>query len=180
MRPILILKKLNAAPLNTPYFRMETVKDVCHALRPGDWAASIDPRDSYFHVLLHHSTKKYMCFGWRGCLYRFCLLPFSLSPAPKVFTALTRFIKVHFRSGHRGQGGPQPSSPCLRALGEGDPLLFVICFSAPFFACRPHRAKISASVSSSFLVGIEAAFSTGLFSSARAFRWPVPRLGLLA
>jgi hypothetical protein len=36
MRSILNLKKLNAAHLNTPYFRMETVEDVCHTLRPGD------------------------------------------------------------------------------------------------------------------------------------------------
>jgi hypothetical protein len=42
MRPILNLKKLNAAHLNTPYFWMESVEDVRHALRPGDWAASID------------------------------------------------------------------------------------------------------------------------------------------
>jgi hypothetical protein len=36
MLPILNLKRLNAAHLNTPYFRMETVEDVRHALRPGD------------------------------------------------------------------------------------------------------------------------------------------------
>jgi hypothetical protein len=81
MRPILKLKKLNAAHLNTPYFRMKTVEDVRHALRPGDWAASIDLRDTYFHVPLHPSMEKYMSFGWRGHLYRFCVIPFSLSPA---------------------------------------------------------------------------------------------------
>jgi hypothetical protein len=102
MRPILNLKKLNVAHLDTPYFRMETMEDVRHALRPGDWAASIDLRDAYFHVPLHPSTRKYMCFRWKGRLFRFCVLPFGLSPAPKVFTSLTRFIKVHFRSGHRG------------------------------------------------------------------------------
>jgi hypothetical protein len=36
MRPILNLKRLNAAHLDTPYFRMETMEDVCHALRLGD------------------------------------------------------------------------------------------------------------------------------------------------
>jgi hypothetical protein len=36
MRPILNLKKLNAAHLDTPYFRMETVENICHALQPGD------------------------------------------------------------------------------------------------------------------------------------------------
>jgi hypothetical protein len=98
-------------------FRMETVEDVRHALRQGDWAASVDLRDAYFHVPLHHSTKKYMCFGWRGHLYCFCVLSFGVSPAPKVFTALTRFIKVHSWLGHRGRGGPQPSSPCFLFWG---------------------------------------------------------------
>jgi hypothetical protein len=117
MRPILKLKRLNAAHLNTPYFCMETVEDVRYALQLGDWAASIDLRDAYFHVPLHHSTKKYMCFGWRGHLYCFCVLSFGVSPAPKVFTALTRFIKVHSWLGHRGRGGPQPSSPCFLFWG---------------------------------------------------------------
>jgi hypothetical protein len=35
-----------------------------------------------------------MSFGWKGRLYRFCVLPFGLSPALKVFTALTKFIKA--------------------------------------------------------------------------------------
>jgi hypothetical protein len=104
MRPILNLKKLNAAHLDTPYFCMETIEDVRHALRPGDWAASINLRDAYFHVPLHPSTRKYMCFGWKGRLFQFCVLPFGLSPAPKVFTSLTRFIKVHFGS-RRRRGG---------------------------------------------------------------------------
>jgi hypothetical protein len=59
MRPILNLKRLNAAHLNTPYFRMETVEDVRHALKPEDWAASIDLRDAYFHVPLHEEVHKF-------------------------------------------------------------------------------------------------------------------------
>jgi hypothetical protein len=66
LRPILNLKKLNAAHLDTSYFRMETMEDVRHILRPGDCATSIDLRDAYFHVPLHPSTRKYMRFGWRG------------------------------------------------------------------------------------------------------------------
>jgi hypothetical protein len=107
------LKRLNAAHLNTPYFRIETAEDVHHALKPGDWVASIDLRDAYFHVPLHPSTKKYMSFGWRGRLYRFCVLPFGISPAPKVFTALTKFIKVHSQLGHWGRGGHSPPVFCL-------------------------------------------------------------------
>jgi hypothetical protein len=74
---------------------METVEDVHHALRPGDWAASIDLRDTYFHVSLHPSTRKY-AVRMEGKILP-VLLPLGLSPAPKVFTSLTQFIKVNFR-----------------------------------------------------------------------------------
>jgi hypothetical protein len=80
MRPVINLKRLNAAHLETPHFRMETPQDVRHAIRHGDWAGSIDLRDAYFHVPIHAADRKFLRFGWRGCLYQFCVLPFGLSP----------------------------------------------------------------------------------------------------
>jgi hypothetical protein len=53
MRPVINLKRLNAAHLDTPHFCMETPQDVHHAIRAGDWAASIDLRDAYFHIPIH-------------------------------------------------------------------------------------------------------------------------------
>jgi hypothetical protein len=121
--PVTQLKEAECGAPGHPYFRMETIEDVRHALRPGDWAASIDLRDAYFHVPLHHSTKKYMCFGWRGRLYCFYVLSFGLLPAPKVFTVLTRFIKVHWGQGAGVRVAHSHLSPvfCLGAYGEGDP-----------------------------------------------------------
>jgi hypothetical protein len=80
MRPVINLKHLNAAHLDTPHFRMETPQDVRHAIRAGDWAASIDLRDAYFHVPIHTEDRIFLRFGWRGCLYQFCVLPFGLTP----------------------------------------------------------------------------------------------------
>jgi hypothetical protein len=80
MRPVINLKKLNAAYLDTPHFRMETPQDVRQAIRPVDWAASIDLKDAYFHVPIAKDARKYLRFGWRGHLYQFCVLPFGLSP----------------------------------------------------------------------------------------------------
>jgi hypothetical protein len=51
-----------------------------YAILPGDWAASIDLRDAYFHVPIHAADRKYLRFGWRGRLFQFCVLPFGLSP----------------------------------------------------------------------------------------------------
>jgi hypothetical protein len=104
MHPILNLKKLNLCAPRYPILPHGDYRGCppCpQARRLGGIYRPELMRDAYFHVPLHHSTKKYMCFRWRGRLFRFCVLPFGLSPAQKVFTALTRLIKVHFRSGRR-------------------------------------------------------------------------------
>jgi hypothetical protein len=80
MRPVINLKKLNAAHLDTPHFRMEAPQDVRQAICPGDCAASIDLKDAYFHVPIASDARNYLCFGWRGRLFQFCILPFGLSP----------------------------------------------------------------------------------------------------
>jgi hypothetical protein len=80
MRPVINLKHLNAANLDTPHFRLETPQDVRHAIRAGDWAASIDLRDANFHIPIHMEDRKFLRFGWRGRLFQFCVLPFGLSP----------------------------------------------------------------------------------------------------
>jgi hypothetical protein len=59
---------------------MESPQDVRQAIRPGDWAAYIDLKDAYFHVPIAMAARKYLRFGWRGCLFQFCVLPFGLSP----------------------------------------------------------------------------------------------------
>jgi hypothetical protein len=58
MRPVINLKKLNAAHLETPHFRMESPQDVRHAICPGDWADSIDLKDAYFHVPIDVAARK--------------------------------------------------------------------------------------------------------------------------
>jgi hypothetical protein len=63
MRPIINLKRLNAAHLETPHFRMESPQDVRHAILPGDWAASIDLKDAYFHFPINAAARKYLRFG---------------------------------------------------------------------------------------------------------------------
>jgi hypothetical protein len=41
---------------------------VRQTIRPRDWAASIDLKDAYFHVPIAKDARKYLQFGWRGCL----------------------------------------------------------------------------------------------------------------
>ena len=92
-RPIINLKRLNKRYIDCPRFRMDTVKDVANILRPGDWAASIDLKDAYFHLPIHRKWRRYLRFGWRRRIYQFRVLPFGLCLAPLIFTRVTKVLK---------------------------------------------------------------------------------------
>ena len=88
-RPVLDLSPLNVF-LRKIRFRMETPDSVRKAIRPGDWATSIDLTDAYFHVLMHVRDRKYLRFVWGEAVYQFRALPFGLSLAPWIFTMIAR------------------------------------------------------------------------------------------
>jgi hypothetical protein len=56
--------------------------------------ATINLKDAYFYVPIHPLARKFLRFWWKGVLYQFMALPFGLSPAPKVFTSLTKRLKA--------------------------------------------------------------------------------------
>ena len=97
-RPIINLKKLNADFIDCPSFRMDTVADVALLLRPGDWCASIDLKDAYFHVPINRRFRRFLRFGWKGRLFQFLVLPFGLCTAPLVFTKVTKPLKAFLHS----------------------------------------------------------------------------------
>ena len=84
-RPVIDLKALNQHLL-VEKFKMETPASIAAAMRPGDWATSIDLKDAYFHILIAPSSRKYLRFVVNGTVYQFRALPFGLAPAPQVFT----------------------------------------------------------------------------------------------
>ena len=88
------MKPLNASYIETPLFRMDTTKDVANLLRPGDWAASTDLKDAYFHIAIDEGSRKFLRFGWERNWFQFNVLPFGLSPAPLTFTRLTKPLKA--------------------------------------------------------------------------------------
>merc|ERR1712074_242830 len=87
-RPVLDLSVLNLY-LQRCHFKMETARSVRDAIRPEDWAVSLDLKDAYFHILSHASDRKFLRFSWRGQVYQFIALPFGLAPAPWLFTKVT-------------------------------------------------------------------------------------------
>ena len=51
------------------------VKDL---VKPGDWLAKLDMKDTYFLVSVDPSHQKFLQFQWQGNLYQFHCLPFDL------------------------------------------------------------------------------------------------------
>lgn len=70
---------------------------VAQAIRPGNFAISLDLKDAYLHVPIAKRYRKFLRFVFKGKAFQFKVLPFGLS-APRTFTKLTRVIIIHCRS----------------------------------------------------------------------------------
>ena len=95
-RPILNLKPLNVT-IRVDSFKMETLKNVILATQPGEWLASVDLKDAYFHVPIRQLHRKYLRFCVNGKAYQYRVLPFGLSTSPRVFTKVLAPVIAHIR-----------------------------------------------------------------------------------
>ena len=95
-RPILNLRPLNKF-IVPRRFRMETLLSILRLLGPGLWATSVDLKDAYLHVPVRPEDQPYLCFLYRGRLFRFVAMPFGLSTAPRIFTRLSLAFAAFLR-----------------------------------------------------------------------------------
>ncbi|PIK47829.1 reverse transcriptase [Apostichopus japonicus] len=63
-RPILNLKPLNTKFIRPKHFRMETLNIILPLLRKGMWAATVDLRDAYLHILVHKDHRRFLTFRY--------------------------------------------------------------------------------------------------------------------
>ena len=84
-RPVINLKSLNSF-VQTQHFKMEGIHTLSDLIHPGDWLATVDLKDAYFAVPIHHSHHQYLRFNFQGKCYQLICLPFGLSSAPWGFT----------------------------------------------------------------------------------------------
>lgn len=96
VRPILNLKPLNKC-LPKQSFKMETLQSIIPMVQAGQWLASVDLKDAYFHVPIDRDQWKYLRFAIAGKAYQYKVTPFGLSPAPRLFTRVVRVIVVWLR-----------------------------------------------------------------------------------
>ena len=76
---------------------METLNSIIQGLRTGDWLASIDLKDAYFHVPIHPASRKFLRFCINSQCYQYWVLPFGLSTSPRIFTKFLAPVMGHLR-----------------------------------------------------------------------------------
>lgn len=91
MRPIIDLSHMNSL-IHTPTFKMESSQTIRANLSKGQWAASIDLEDAYFHIPVRKSFRKYLRFTHNNQVWQFKVLPFGLSVAPLIFTGIMALV----------------------------------------------------------------------------------------
>ncbi len=96
LRPILDLRVLNRALHKLP-FKMLTQKRIFGCVRPLDWFAAIDLKDTYFHVSILPRHRPFLRFAFEGQAYQYKVLPFGLSLSPRVFTKVVEAALVPLR-----------------------------------------------------------------------------------
>ena len=96
-RSVLNLKKLNEFII-APHFKMENIRSMLKLLTRKCYMASLDFKDSYFLVPIAQKHKKYLRFAFRGNVFQFNCLPFSLCTAPQAFTKLMKLVIHSLRS----------------------------------------------------------------------------------
>ena len=90
-RPAIDLSPLNEFVGQT-LFKMETASSALLSVREGYFLASIDLKDTYFQIPVHHSSRKWLRFVSEGLVLQFRVLCFGLSTALQVFTRV--FVSV--------------------------------------------------------------------------------------
>ena len=95
-RTILNLKKLNKE-CDTKHFKMESLKQAIHMVRPNAFLASIDIKDAFYSVPINDSHKKYLKFVWKGLPHQFEAMPNGYKDAMRIFTKIMKPVFAKLR-----------------------------------------------------------------------------------
>ena len=87
-RPVVDMRDLNNF-IEPVHFKMEDFSHLPSVLWRGDFMCKIDLKDAYQTIQIAKKSRIYLLrFLWRGRLYQFTCLPFSLRSSPRIFTKL--------------------------------------------------------------------------------------------
>lgn len=95
-RMIINLEKLNKH-IAYKHFKMETFEQAVRLVNRGDFMASVDLRHAYYSVKIAEEQQKYLCFKWRGNIFRFTCMANGISEGPRLFTKLMKPVFANLR-----------------------------------------------------------------------------------
>ena len=78
-------------------FKMESLETVKCLIEPHCWMSSIDLKDAYFSLAIHEDYQKFLVFQWKGKFYKYIVLPFGITIAPRVFTKVLKPVFCEMR-----------------------------------------------------------------------------------
>lgn len=84
--------------LDPPKFKLEHAPKAAAMMQPGDFMFTVDMKSGYHQIPLKPSFRRYCCFQWGGRVYRWRVLPFGLSSAPRAYTKLSRCMLAYWRA----------------------------------------------------------------------------------
>ena len=83
-RTILNLKKLSQ-DCETTHFKMESIKQVIHMMKPNMYLASVDIKDAFYTVPIYEPHRKHLKFMWLNKAYQFIVIPNGYVDVMSVF-----------------------------------------------------------------------------------------------
>lgn len=93
---------LNLCNLNNfvkhQHFKMKDMRSAVKLIFPNYFMATLDLKDAYFLVSIHHKYRKFLRFKFKGILYQFTCLPFGLSSCPYIFIKIMKPVINFLRS----------------------------------------------------------------------------------
>ena len=95
-RMIIDLSDLNEF-VKKEHFKMDHLPSALELMTEECFLASVDLKDAYYTVPIWENHQKFLSFRWKDQTYRFTVLPFGLSSAPKVFTKLLKPVFATLR-----------------------------------------------------------------------------------
>lgn len=79
-------------------FKLEHAPKAAAMMRPGDYMFTVDMKSGYHQIALKPSFQRFCCFQWKDRVYRWRVLPFGLSSAPRAYTKLSRCMLAFWRA----------------------------------------------------------------------------------
>ena len=96
-RPVINLRPLNRFVPNKK-FRMESILLLKDILKPNSFLTKIDLKDAFYSISIAKKSRKYLQFIYHNKLYQFCVIPFRISTAPRVFSKILKPVIALLRT----------------------------------------------------------------------------------